>query len=287
MTADSTTIDTGTDTVVAEILDGVGILTLNRPERRNALHPEMFDAVPVVLERFADDADVGCVIITGAGAAFCAGGDVRDAPRTRAEGADGKRPSVAESAARLVSDARMVRLLHEMPKVTIAALPGAAVGAGFSIALSTDFRIAARSAKLIPGWGQLAFSGDFGGAWFLTKLVGPSRALQILIEGTPVCADAALAIGLVNKVVEDDEIRVEALAWARSIAAGPTSAWARMKANVADAQVLSLEAALPLEGERMVWSGLTDEHRAAARAWLEAAAAKKAAVKNQATKGSR
>lgn len=276
-TADSTPIDTGTDTVVAEILDGVGIVTLNRPERRNALHPDMFDAVPVVLERFADDSNVGCVLITGAGAAFCAGGDVRDAPRTRAEDADGNRPSVAESAARLLRDTRMVRLLHEMPKVTIAALPGPAVGAGMSIALSTDLRIAARSARLIPGWGQLAFSGDFGGAWFLTKLVGPSRALQILIEGTPVCADAALAIGLVNRVVEDDEIRTEALAWARSIAAGPTSAWARMKANVADAQVLTLEAALPLESERMVWSGLTDEHRAAARAWLEAAAAKKKA----------
>lgn len=280
MTVDSATIDTGTDTVLAEILDGVGIVTLNRPERRNALHPDMFEAVPAVLDRFADDPDVGCVLITGAGSAFCAGGDVRDKPRTRAESADGQGPSVAESTARLARDARMVRLLHEMPKVTIAALPGAAVGAGMSIALATDFRIAARSAKLIPGWGQLAFSGDFGGAWFLTRLVGPSRALQILIDGDPLCADDALAIGLVNRVVVDDEIRTRALDWARSIAAGPTKAWARMKANVADAQVFPLEAALPLEGERMVLSGLTEEHRAAARAWLDAAAEKKNVTKD-------
>ena len=187
--AHARSVDTGTDTVLAEIVDGVGVLTFNRPHRRNALHPEMYEAVPRLLEQFADSDDVGCVLVTGAGNAFCAGGDVRDGgsakecpPATR------KTRSVARSAL-LADNARMVTLLHSMPKVTIAALPGAAVGAGMSIALATDLRIAARSARLIPGWAKLAFSGDFGGAWLLTHLVGPSRALELLVADAPIDAE--------------------------------------------------------------------------------------------------
>ncbi|WP_040795944.1 enoyl-CoA hydratase/isomerase family protein [Nocardia higoensis] len=268
------TVRTGTDLVTARIVDGVGVVTLNRPRRRNALHPEMFDGVPVALERFATDPEVGCVLITGAGSAFCAGGDVRDGRARRAAEVDPP-PSVAQRSAALTEDARMVRLLHEFPKITLAALPGPAVGAGIGIALSTDLRIAGRSAALIPGWGKLALSGDFGGTWFLSRLVGPSRALEILLDGSPVGAEAARTLGLFNRVVEDAELSAAALDWARELAAGPRLAWARIKANVAQAQYLSLAEALPLESERMVRSGATAEHKDAVRAWLAAAAVKK------------
>ncbi|WP_054815013.1 enoyl-CoA hydratase/isomerase family protein [Nocardia arizonensis] len=267
-------IDTGTDTVLARITEGVGVVTLNRPERRNALHPEMFDGVPRALERFAEDSEVGCVLINGAGASFCAGGDVRDGRARRAADSDPP-PTLEQRVAELTHNARMVRLLHEMPKVTIAALSGGSVGAGLSIALSTDLRVADRSAMLIPGWGRLALSGDFGGAWFLSRLVGPSKALELLVDGAPIAADAALALGLVNRVVEVDELDTAAMAWARTIASGPSVALGRMKANVLDAYRLSLAEALPLESERMVRSGSTDEHKQAVRAWLAAAAAKK------------
>lgn len=276
----SSVLDTGTETVTAEIVDGVGVITLNRPRRRNALHTEMYEAVPRLLDRFAADDGVGCVLITGAGSAFCAGGDVRDGG-SGGNGTPGRADRDTESEVRaragiLTRNARMVELLHDIPKVTIAALPGAAAGAGMSIALSTDLRIAARSARLIPGWGRLAFSGDFGGAWFLTRLVGPSVALQLLIDGSPIDADTALRLGLVNRVVDDADLRPAALAWATEIAAGPTSAWAGVKANIADAQELSLEEALARESERMVRCGMSAEHRDAVRAWLAAAAAKRA-----------
>jgi 2-(1,2-epoxy-1,2-dihydrophenyl)acetyl-CoA isomerase len=272
-------IETGTETVLAEVVDGVGVITLNRPERRNALHAEMYVAVPRLLEQFGADDTIGCVLLTGAGGAFCAGGDVRDGnsakqPPTPAADIEAK---VHAQAAILADNARMVTLLHRMPKVTIAALPGAAVGAGMSIALAADMRIAARSARLIPGWSKLAFSGDFGGAWFLTRLVGPAKALELLIADEPVDAEAGLRLGLFNRVVDDPELPAAALRWAAQIAAGPTDAFAGTKANVRDAQSLPLEQALAAESERMVRSGMTAEHRAAVKAWLAAAAAKSGA----------
>lgn len=267
------TVETGTETVDAHVVDGVGVVTLNRPHRRNALHGEMYDGVPRALDAFAADDGVGCVLITGAGTSFCAGGDVRDGG-SRSGRVVETEDHIQENARRLTRNARMVTQLHDMPKVTIAALPGPAAGAGIGIALSTDFRIAARSAKLIPGWGKLAFSGDFGGTWFLTRLVGPSRALELLVEGTAIDSDAALRLGLFNKVVDDDQLSSAALAWAAKIAAGPSSTWASMKANVLDAQEHSLADVLPRESERMVRCGTTEDHRRAVKDWLSAAAEK-------------
>ena len=282
-------IDTGTETVLAEFVDGVGVITFNRPERRNALHPEMFDAVPRVIEGFLADDAVGCIMLTGSGTAFCSGGDV--AAGASARGARGAEPTSDDSLAEaggptpdevivgqgraLARDARMVELLHLSPKVTLAALSGAAVGAGMSIALATDLRIAARSARLIPGWGHLGFSGDFGGPWFLTRLVGPSRALEILIDNTAIDMDAAYRMGLVNRVVPDEELRAAALDWARAIAVGPGAAYRLMKENVHQAVGIPLTVALPQESERMARSAHTEDHRRAVGRWLAEAEARR------------
>jgi 2-(1,2-epoxy-1,2-dihydrophenyl)acetyl-CoA isomerase len=268
------TIDTGTDTVLAQTVDSVAVITFNRPHRRNALHSEMYEAVPQLLDRFTDDAAIGCVLLTGAGGAFSAGGDVRDGGSAKDVPPGDANDEIRRRSAILADNARMVTLLHAMPKVTIAALPGAAVGAGMSIALAADLRIAARSARLIPGWSKLAFSGDFGGAWLLTHLVGPSKALELLIADAPVDADSAMRLGLFNRVVDDADLPAAALRWATEIAAGPTDAFAGTKANIRDAQRLPLEDALLAESERMVRSGLTREHRDAVKAWLAAAAKK-------------
>ena len=271
MRAESVQLDTGTDTVLAAVTDGVAVLTLNRPQRRNALHPEMYEVLPRLLERFATDDDVGCVMLTGAGTAFCAGGDVRDGGSARGLSDGDGEAQIRHRAGLLAENARIVTLLHTMPKITVAALPGAAVGAGMSIALAADLRIAARSARLIPGWAALAFSGDFGGAWLLTRLVGPAKALELLIADKPVDADTALGLGVVNRVVDDADLAAAAMDWARVIAAGPTYAFAGTKANVADAQRLPLAEALVPESERMVRCSLTEEHRRAVRAWMATA----------------
>ncbi|MGO9876789.1 MAG: enoyl-CoA hydratase/isomerase family protein [Acidimicrobiia bacterium] len=265
-----TEIDTGTDTVRGEVRERVGIITLNRPQRRNALHVDMYEAVPRLLERFFDDSDIGCVLLTGAGDAFCAGGDVRDGRRRKRT--DSPRPSVEEAAAMLTRSARMVLRLHEGPKISIAALPGPAVGAGIGLALAADLRIAAESARLIPGWGKLAFSGDFGGTWFLTRFLGASRALAVLVDDETIDAPTALELGLFNRVVADGELADAAFAWARSIASRPQTTLRYFKENVQQATRLTLRQALPLESERMVRSAQTDEHREALRQWLAAAA---------------
>jgi 2-(1,2-epoxy-1,2-dihydrophenyl)acetyl-CoA isomerase len=273
-------IDTGTEIVLAEIRDGVGIVTLNRPERRNALHVDMYEQVPLVLERFESDPGVGCILVTATGSAFCAGGDVRDGAerRSREANGDGDAPAVSatveEAAAALARDARMVVMLHESAKVTIAALNGPAAGAGIGIALSTDLRVAAESARFVPAWGTLGFSGDFGGPWFLTRLLGSSRALALFVDNTELDAAAALELGLVNRVVPDAELADSAFAWARDIASGPRAAWALFKENIRDALDLDLRDAIGRESERMVRSGRTDDHRDAVRRWMQEAKAK-------------
>jgi 2-(1,2-epoxy-1,2-dihydrophenyl)acetyl-CoA isomerase len=268
-------VDTGTDIVLAEIRDGVGIVTLNRPERRNALHPDMYACMPAVLERFESDADVGCILLAATGTAFCAGGDVRDGAGRRNPGADGQEPnpepSIEEAAAALTDSARMVVMLHESSKVTMAALNGPAAGAGIGLALSTDLRIAATSARFVPAWGRLGFSGDFGGTWFLTRLLGPSRALELFVDNTEIDASTAQVLGLVNRVVPDADLAGAAFEWAQRIAAGPRTAWAYFKENTRDALALDLRDAIVRESDRMVRSGTTEDHREAVRAWLREA----------------
>jgi len=256
---------TGTDVVTVALHERVAVITFNRPERRNALHHEMYEPITRALAEFAERDDTGCIVLTGSGAAFCAGGDVSG---------EGARPGVDRRdadahAANLLSDAQLARRLHEHPKLTVAALNGAAVGAGMSLALACDLRIAAASSTLIAGWARLGFSGDFGGAWFLTHLVGPARALELLVTNAPIVADEALALGLVNRVVPDADFADAWREWARELAAGPTGAIAGMKANVHDALRLTLADALPRETARMSASAATREHREARRAWVE------------------
>jgi 2-(1,2-epoxy-1,2-dihydrophenyl)acetyl-CoA isomerase len=272
-------IDTGTETVLAEVAEGVGTITLNRPERRNALHFEMYTAVPRLLERFIDDPDVGCIVVTGAGTAFSSGGDVGGGarrPSARPGNAPKQSKAAKERGQMLTEDARMIEVLYSSPKITVAALPGAAVGAGMSLALAADFRIAARSAKLIGGWGRLGFSGDFGGTWLLSRMVGPARALEFLVDNTVIDSERALSLGLFNRVVPDEDLHTAALAWAIQIAAGPRVAHQLFKENVRQAEHLPLGEHLPLEADRMVQSVMTDDHRVALKRWMEDAAAKRA-----------
>jgi 2-(1,2-epoxy-1,2-dihydrophenyl)acetyl-CoA isomerase len=230
-------VSSGTDTVRIEVDEHVGIITFTRPERRNALHDEMYAPMMDAIENFAADPEVGCVVITGDGSAFCAGGDVRDGSGRRA---DGSRPSPEERASNLAAHGRLSVVLHEAPIPTIAAVNGPAVGAGMSIALACDLRIAAASARFVGGWARLGFSGDFGGAWLLSRRVGPSKAFELLATNATVGAQEALRLRMVDRVEADDQFDQAWREWAASIASGPRAAIASMKANVLDAERLSL-----------------------------------------------
>ena len=245
---------------------GVGLITLNRPERRNAIHHDMILPIKDALRAWSTDDSIGCIVLTGAGKGFCSGGDVRDGLRRRSGGA---RPTLNDAVGDLSDDAEVAQVLYESPKILLAAVNGPAVGAGMSLALACDFRIMAASAKFIVGWGRLALSGDFGGTWFLTRMLGASKALEVLTSNAQISAEEALALGLANKVVPDADFADAWRDWAAELARGPSTTHTLMKANVRDAIALPLESLLPKEAERLVRSSHTDDHKRAVRAWQE------------------
>ncbi len=271
--SDTRTIDTGTGYLLGEIADGVATLTLNRPERMNALHPEIFDGLGAVLPQLAADDGVGAIVLTGAGRAFCAGGDVgaqaARASRAVTESA-GERTSFEASVADLRRRQALVSAaLHEHPKVTIAALGGAAAGAGMSIALSCDLRVASTSAFFLSAFSNVGFSGDFGGSWFLTQLVGAAKARELYLCNDRVGAEEALRLGLVSKVFPNEGFADAAHAFARRFAAGPTVAYRYMKENLNRAITNDLRTCLDGEAMAMTITARTDDHREAAKAFTE------------------
>jgi 2-(1,2-epoxy-1,2-dihydrophenyl)acetyl-CoA isomerase len=270
-----TEIDTGTNDLVARVDQGVGVLTMNRPERRNAMSGAMTAAMARALAQFEVDDDVGCVVLTGAGGAFCAGGDVKAMAESTDNGggagrSERRRSTIDESIhlQRLNQRATAGRL-YEMPKPTIAALPGAAAGAGLSLALACDLRYAAESAVLTTAFARVGFAGDYGGTWFLTRLIGPSRARELYYLSPRLSATEAEHLGIVNAVFSDDRLEDEVLAIARQLAAGPRVAYRYMKENLNRAVFGELGECLDMEAAHHIRTGLTEDHREAVAAFLE------------------
>lgn len=270
---------------MAELLeshrDGVATLTLNRPEVRNAVSGSLLDALHAALLRLARDTSVRCVVLTGAGTAFCAGGDMSNPAGEGAEASTLDRALTilqdgdVETAVYLLREAMEVsRLLHEMPKPTIAALPGAAAGAGFSLALACDLRIAARGAKITTAFARVGFSGDYGGSYFLSKLVGSAKARELYFLSDVLLAEEALTLGIVNKVVDAADLAAETWAMASRIAQGPRLALAYMKHNLNAAESGTLGEVLDLEALHHFRCAITEDHREAARAFVEKRAPK-------------
>jgi 2-(1,2-epoxy-1,2-dihydrophenyl)acetyl-CoA isomerase len=257
-------LHTGTDELLAHVDDGVAVLTLNRPDRRNALSRTLLEALAAALATVEADDDVACVVLTGAGGAFSAGGDVKD----MAAAGDGLPFDALVQRQRRNHHATAGRL-HRMPKPTIAALPGPAAGAGLSLALACDLRYAARSAFLTTAFARVGFAGDYGGTWFLTRLVGPAKARELYFFSERIGAEQALELGLVNAVVADDALEAEVLDRARRLASGPRLAHAYMKENLNRALTGTLEEALDLEATHHLHTGTTEDHREAAIAFVE------------------
>jgi 2-(1,2-epoxy-1,2-dihydrophenyl)acetyl-CoA isomerase len=161
------------------------------------------------------------------------------------------------------------RLLHEIPKPTIAMVNGAAAGAGLAMALACDLRIASESARFITAFAKVGFSGDFGGSYFLSKLVGTGKARELYFTGEPLNAGQALALGLVSKVVPDPELADATMALAKRLAHGPSIALGLMKRNFNAAENCTLSELLDLEALHQIQTAGTEDHQEAARAFVE------------------
>jgi len=215
------------------------------------------------LPRLAGDPGVGVIVLTGAGRGFCAGGDVK----RMAEEPDAR--SAPDAVARLRGRMEISRLLHELPKPTIAMVNGAAAGAGMALALACDLRFAGQSARFITAFAKVGFSGDFGGSYFLSKLVGTAKARELYYTAEPIDAAQALALGVVNRVIPDASLVEATMDFARKLARGPRLALGLMKQNFNAAENGSLAELLDLEAQRQVETGRTEDHKEAARAFVE------------------
>ena len=261
-------IDTGTDELLCVIRDRVAIITLNRPEVRNALSDTLTPALRTMIRTCGENPEVGVLLITGAGTAFCAGGNVKGMGANR----DQKKldMSYEDKVADLQERQRLLTgALTSVRKPTIAALPGPAVGAGLSLALACDIRIAAQSAFISTGYLRVALSGDYGIAWLLTRLVGTARARELMFTAEKVDAARCEQIGLVNRVVPDETLQEEAFALAKSMAEGPTLALRYMKDNLDEALLFDFGTARDHEAERLIRLTTTADHKEAVQAFIE------------------
>lgn len=266
MTTGDITIDTGTAQLLCVIRDNVAVITLNRPEARNAMSDQLTPALRRMVKSCSDDDRVGALLITGAGTAFCAGGDVKGMGDNSAK----KDWTPEERIADLKERQRLLTgAIVAVRKPTIAALPGAAAGAGLAIALACDVRIAARSAFVNAGYARVGLSGDYGIAWLLTRTVGSPIAREMMFTSDRVDSARAERIGIFNRVVPDADLQSEALAWAKRMADGPRIAVRLMKDNLDDAMMIDYGTALDREAERLVASSRTNDHREAVRAFVE------------------
>ena len=257
--------------LIEDFSDGVATLTMNRPEARNAMSGDMMAAMTEALPRLAADRNVRCVVLTGAGGAFCAGGDVKGfAQNAGSSGSGGAGGFDLEGRAHgLREGMELSRILHEMPKPTLAAIPGPAAGAGFSLALACDLRIALDTAKLTTAFSKVGLSGDYGGSFFLPYLVGQAKARELYFTAKVLSGAEAEAIGLVSRAVAADAYEAAVAEQARELASLPTIAVGYMKKNLNAAYGGNLSDAFDREALHMVRCFMTEDHKGAAQAFVE------------------
>ncbi len=249
--------------IIERLEQGILWLTLNRPERLNALTPAMLSGLRAALEKAAADPAVRVVVLTGAGRGFCAGGDVKAMAERRSDA------TLEERADQLRHAMESSLLLHEMPKPTIAMVRGPVAGAGLSLALACDLLIASDTLKLTSAFVKVALSGDFGGTYFLTHRLG-HKAREFALLSPQLNAEEAERMGLVNRVVADAELEAHTGEVAQQLAAGPGITQRHIKANLnAAEQGASLPEMLNNEAFRHTRSAMTEDHSEAAKAFVE------------------
>lgn len=262
------TIDTGTEHLTAFVDDGVAVLTMDRPERRNAMTGGMLAGLAVALADVEAASDVRCVVLTGAAGAFCAGGDVKGFAEGGGAGASEGSWDEGVHTQRL-NHKNTSGVLFNMPKPTVAAIGGAAAGAGMSLALACDLRVAVDTAIMTTAFARVGLAGDYGGTWFLTQLVGPAKAKELYYLPERMDMATAHQLGLVNIVFSADDYEAGWRDLAARLAAGPPIAYRYMKENINRSVAGDLQTTLDLEATHHRHTGTTDDHREASQAFVD------------------
>lgn len=257
------------DHLIETVANGIATLTMNRPEVRNAFSPQMSAGLEEAIPRLARDPEVRVVVLTGAGGAFCAGGDVKGFARTGSATRGTGRAGFEQRVAGLRAGTGMVQRLHEMPKPTMAAIHGPAAGGGLSLALACDIRIASASAKFTIAFAKIGLAGDYGGSYFLPRLVGAAKARELYFTADLIDAHQAERIGLVNHVYPDAEFPAAVESWQTRLAESATIALGYMKKNLNAADHASLGHVLDLEAQHMTRTFDTEDHRRAAQSFVD------------------
>jgi 2-(1,2-epoxy-1,2-dihydrophenyl)acetyl-CoA isomerase len=252
------------DVILQNLENGLLTITMNRPERKNAMSPEFTKGLLEAAHRANDDPEVRAVLLIGAGGTFCVGGDVRGmADPTR------KAPTFEERRTSLRARMEASRILHEMDKPVVAGITGAAAGAGLSLALACDLRVVGENAKITTAFAKVGLSGDYGGTYYLTKLIGSGKARELYLLSPVLSGKEAHAVGMMTKVVPDAEVEKVARELAMSLAQGPTITLGYIKKNINNAEKFGIEACFDGEAFHHSRTGETADHKEAAAAFVQ------------------
>jgi len=250
--------------ILTSVENKVATLTFNRPDKLNALSRELLTQSIATLKQWSRDPEVGAIVVTGAGRAFCAGGDVGNMAKENAAP-----PTLEEQIDGLREAQELSWLLYNMPKVTIAAVNGHAMGAGLGVCLACDLRLASDAAKFGTAYAKVGFGGDFGTTWLLARSVGAAKAKELFFLSEIIDAAEAHRLGLVNRVVAADQLMAQVGEIASRIAHGPQVSYRYMKANVNQAMNSDFRTMLDREAETHLRCGQTEDHKEGVRAFLE------------------
>jgi 2-(1,2-epoxy-1,2-dihydrophenyl)acetyl-CoA isomerase len=252
------------DYILQHLEHGLLTITMNIPERRNALTTDIALLLLGAVQRANADPAVRCVLLQGAGGTFCVGGDVKSMVERSTPA-----PTFEEKHSLMSRTMQITRTIHEMPRPVVAAVDGAAAGAGLSLALACDFRIVGETAKITTAFAKLAVSGDYGGIYYLTKMLGSAKARELILQSPVLTGREAHALGMMTRVVADADVGSVALEMAMSFAQGPTVALGYLKRNINNAERHSLEAYLDAEAVHQCRCLQTEDYREAANAFVQ------------------
>ena len=254
-------------TVLLSVEGGVATITLNRPEVRNALSPRMLEEFGGALDECAAEEEVRAVVITGSGPAFCSGGDVGVFTGLLDQG-----PQEMSSQLQAMADKlhrNVILKIRQLPKPVIASMNGVAAGAGFSLALACDLRIASQETRFFMAYSNIGSTADGGSTYFLPRLVGPGLAMEVYMANQPISAQRALEMGLVNRVVPAEELLRHTTESAQRLASGPTLAYAKMRTLIDRALSSDLDSQLHEEARALGEISLTGDFREGISAFME------------------
>lgn len=264
-----TAIDTGTNDLLGRVEGHVAILSFNRPDRRNALSDDVYAGFNRALPVIAKDPNIRVLMVTGEGSAFCSGGDVKGMNEANQSRGSGSFSTEARIDRLRTIQGQVSLAFRTLPQPVVAALPGAAAGAGLSIALAADLRIAAERAIIMTAFANVGASGDFGTSWFLPRIIGEAKAKELLFTTPRLSAREAADLHIINKVLPDENFAEAALNWCHDLAERAPIALRYMKENINRASEVSLKTALDAEAVAMVRTMASADHKEAAAAFVE------------------